>query len=106
MANNTVTRTMLVEAICREAGLSRNECANLLEDVLKTVADRLAEGTTVKIANFGSFIVRHKKSRIGRNPKTGEETPISARRAVVFRPAKKLKYRVNHSEVPPTGQVE
>ncbi len=97
MANNTVTRTTLVEAICQEVGLSRNECADLLEDVLKTVTDRLAEGTTVKIAKFGNFTVRHKAKRMGRNPKTGKETPISARRVVVFKPGEKLKHRVNQS---------
>ncbi len=106
MANNSVTRNTLVEALNQEVGLSRNECGELLEDVLKTVTDRLAEGTTVMITNFGSFSVRHKGPRMGRNPKTGEEAPIPARRVVVFRPAKKLRHWVNHSEGPPTGQIE
>ena len=106
MTNATVTRTTLVEALNQEVGLSRNGCAELLEDVLRTITDRLAEGTTVKIANFGSFSVRHKKTRMGRNPKTGEKIPISARRVVVFKPAQKLKHRVNHSEVPHTGLIE
>ena len=95
MANNTVTRTTLVEAICREVGLSKNGCTDLLEDILRIVTNRLAEGTDVKIANFGSFTVRHKGARMGRNPKTGEEVPISARRVVVFKPAQKLKHQVN-----------
>ena len=90
MANNSVTRTTLVEALNQEVGLSRNECAELLEDFLRAITDRLAEGTTIKITNFGSFSVRHKGARMGRNPKTGEEVPISARRLVVFRPAQKL----------------
>ncbi len=106
MANTTVTRNTLVEALNQDVGLSRNECAELLEDILRTITDRLAEGTTVKIANFGSFSVRHKKTRMGRNPKTGEEVPISARRVVVFKPAQKLKHRVNHSEGPHTGLIE
>ncbi len=106
MANTTVTRNTLVEALNQDVGLSRNECAELLEDILRTITDRLAEGTTVKIPNFGSFSVRHKKTRMGRNPKTGEEVPISARRVVVFKPAQKLKHRVNHSAGPHTGLIE
>ncbi len=106
MANTTVTRNTLVEALNQDVGLSRNECAELLEDILRTITDRLAEGTTVKIANFGSFSVRHKKTRMGRNLKTGEEVPISARRVVVFKPAQKLKHRVNHSAGPHTGLIE
>ena len=95
MNGDTVTRNTLVDALFQEVGLSRHECADLLEDVLKTVTDRLAEGTNLKIAKFGSFSVRHKKSRMGRNPKTGEEVPITARRVVVFKPAQRLKHRVN-----------
>ena len=106
MANATVTRNTLVEALNQEVGLSRNECAELVEDFLRAITDRLAEGTTVKIPNFGSFSVRHKRARMGRNPKTGEEAPIPARRVVVFRPAQKLKHRVNHSEGPLTGRIK
>ena len=106
MTNAAVTRTTLVEALNQEVGLSRNECAELLEDILRAISDRLAEGATVKIANFGSFFVRHKGPRMGRNPKTGEEVPILARRVVVFKPAQKLKHRVNHSEGPHTGRIE
>ncbi len=106
MTNASVTRTTLVEALNQEVGLSRNECAELLENALRAISDRLAEGSTVKITNFGSFSVRHKRTRMGRNPKTGEEAPIPARRVVVFRPAQKLKHRVNHSEGPHTGRIE
>lgn len=106
MANNSVTRTTLVEALSQEVGLSRNECAELLEDFLRAITDRLAEGTTVKITSFGSFSVRHKGPRMGRNPKTGEEAQISPRRVVVFRPAQKLKHRINHSEGPHKGRIE
>ena len=95
MTGDTVTRNTLVDALYKEVGLSRHECADLLEDILNTVVDRLAEGTAVKIANFGSFLVRHKRERMGRNPKTGEQVPITARRVVVFKPAQKLKHRVN-----------
>ncbi len=106
MANNTVTRNTLVEALNQEVGLSKNECAELLEDLLKTITDHLAEGSTVKIDNFGSFSVRHKGPRMVRNPKTGEGVPISARRVVVFKPARKLKHRVNQSEGPHAGLIE
>ncbi len=106
MPNAAIIRTTLVEALNQEVGLLKNECAELLEDVLRIITDRLAEGTTVKITNFGSFSVRHKGTRVGRNPKTGEEVPISARRVVVFKPAQKLKHRVNHSEGPNPGLIE
>ena len=71
-----------------------------MEDVLRIIPSRVAEGATGKITDFGSFSDSHKGARMGRNPKTGEEAPISARRVVVFRPAQKLKHRVNHSEGP------
>ena len=98
MATNTVTRTDLIEAIHEEVGLPRNECAELLGDVLKTVAACLAEGDPVKVSSFGSFTVRQKSERPGRNPRTGEEAMISPRKVVVFRPSLKFKHRVNHPE--------
>ena len=106
MTNATVTRDTLVEALYQELGLTRNECVEVLEDVLRVITDCLTEGTIVKVANFGSFSVRHKGARMGRNPKTGEGVPISARRVVLFKPAQKLKHRVNHSEGPTAGQIE
>ncbi len=106
MANATVTRNTLVEVLNQEEGLSRNECAELLEDFLRTITDCLAEGTPVKIDNFGRFSVRHKGARMGRNPKTGEEASIPARRVVVFKPSQKLKHRVNHSKGLLPGRIE
>ena len=106
MANATVTRTTLVEALRKKVGRPKKECAELLEEFLGTMTDCLAEGTTIKVPNFGSFSVRHKGSRIGRNPKTGEEFPIPARRVVRFRPAEKLKHRINNPESPHTGQIK
>jgi len=106
MTNATVTRTTLVGALSQELGLSRNECSKLLGDFLRAITDRLAQGATIKISNFGSFSVRHKGARMGRNPKTGEEATIPARRVVVFKPSQKLKHRVNHSEGPHTGRIE
>ena len=105
MANATVTRSTLVDALSQEVGLSKNECAKLLEDFLRTMTDCLAEGATIKIINFGSFSVRHKRFRIGRNPKTGEEAQVPARRVIRFRSSQKLKHRVNNSEGPHMGQI-
>ncbi len=95
MAGKTVTRAQLSEAVYQEVGLSRNESAQLVESVLGEIADGLAQGESVKISSFGSFSVRQKGRRIGRNPKTGEEVPILPRRVLVFRPSHVLKDRVN-----------
>ena len=94
MRGNTVTRSQLSEAIYQEVGLSRNESADLLETVLNEISEALAKGETVKISSFGSFSVREKGERIGRNPKTGEEVPILPRRVLVFRPSQLLKTRI------------
>ena len=95
MAGRTVTRAQLSEAVYQEVGLSRNESADLVESVLGRIADRLVEGETVKVSSFGSFYVREKGQRVGRNPKTGEEAPILPRRVLVFRPSHVLKDRIN-----------
>lgn len=95
MAGKTVTRAQLSEAVYQEVGLSRNESAQLVESVLEEIVGGLVEGSVVKISSFGSFSVREKGARIGRNPKTGEEVPISPRRVLVFRPSHVLKDRIN-----------
>ncbi len=95
MAGNTVTRAQLSEAVYQEVGLSRNESADLVESVLKEIEESLIRSETVKISSFGSFYVREKGRRIGRNPKTGEEVPILPRRVLVFRPSHVLKDRIN-----------
>ena len=91
----TVTRAHLAEMIHAEVGLSRNECADLLESVLSRVSATLEDGESVKISGFGTFSVRQKGRRVGRNPKTGKEVPIMPRRVLVFRPSHVLKARVN-----------
>ena len=96
----TVTRAQLGESVYQEVGLSRNESADLLESVLNLVSDALARGETVKISSFGSFSVRKKGQRIGRNPKTGEEVPILPRKVLVFRPSQVLKNRINEQRQP------
>jgi integration host factor subunit alpha len=95
MSGKTITRATLSEAVYQEVGLSRNESADLLESVLNEITSALAEGDTVKLSSFGSFSIRQKGRRIGRNPKTGEEVPILPRRVLVFRPSQVLKTRIN-----------
>ena len=95
VAGNTVTRTQLTEAVYQEVGLSRNESAELVESILSEICGSLVQGETVKVSSFGSFSVRQKSERIGRNPKTGEQVPISPRRVLVFRPSHVLKEKVN-----------
>ena len=79
----------------RTVGLSRNESSELVEQVLRYMSDALVRGETVKISSFGTFSVRSKSARIGRNPKTGEEVPIEPRRVLTFRPSHIMKERVD-----------
>jgi integration host factor subunit alpha len=95
MAGNTLTRSDLSEAVYREIGLSRNESSELVETILDRISDALVRGEHVKISSFGTFTVREKGARMGRNPKTGEEVPIDPRRVLVFRPSHIMKERVN-----------
>jgi len=94
MANKTLTRMDLSEAVFREVGLSRNDAAQMVESVLTYMSDALARGEPVKISSFGTFSVRDKSARVGRNPKTGEEVPIQPRRVLTFRPSHLMKDRV------------
>ena len=95
MAGRTVARAHLTEAVGQEVGLSRNESAQLVESVLEEISSTLARGESVKVSSFGTFSVRDKAQRIGRNPKTGEEVPILPRRVLVFRASHVLKDRIN-----------
>ncbi|TYB89747.1 integration host factor subunit alpha [Oceaniovalibus sp. ACAM 378] len=94
MSDKTLTRMDLSEAVFREVGLSRNESAQLVESVLGHMSDALANGESVKISSFGTFSVREKSARVGRNPKTGEEVPIHPRRVLTFRPSHLMRDRV------------
>ncbi len=91
----TVTRADLVDAVYKEIGLSRSESSIIIESILGHISSALINGETVKLSGFGTFDVRHKKSRMGRNPKTGREVPITSRRVLSFRPSNILKKRVN-----------
>ncbi|HKJ73313.1 MAG TPA: integration host factor subunit alpha [Alphaproteobacteria bacterium] len=97
MSDKTVTRAQLSEAVYQEVGLSRNESADLVEAVIREISDSLVHGNSVKISSFGSFLLREKGGRMGRNPKTGEEVPIEPRRVLVFRPSHVLKERINRA---------
>lgn len=94
MSDNTLTRMDLSEAVYNAVGLSRNESAQLVESVLQHMSDALVSGETVKISSFGTFSVRAKSARVGRNPKTGDEVPIHPRRVLTFRPSHLMKDRV------------
>ena len=91
----TVTRQDLAEAVYREIGLSRTESSALVESVIDHIGDALEKGEHVKLAGFGTFSLRDKRERIGRNPKTGEEVPITPRRVLVFKPSQVLRERVD-----------
>ena len=90
----TMTRADLADVVHREIGLSRSESANIVERVLHHMCAALADGQNVKISGFGSFILRDKGERVGRNPKTGVEVPITPRRVLTFRASQGLRQKV------------
>ena len=94
MSGKTLTRADLSEAVHLQVGLSRNESGQLVEAIINHISDALVAGEQVKISSFGTFSVREKGARVGRNPKTGEEVPISPRRVLSFRPSHLMKERV------------
>ena len=100
MAGHTLTRADLADAVYQRVGLSRAESSALVELVLKEMSDTLASGESVKLSSFGSFLIREKGERIGRNPKTGVEVPITPRRVMVFKASNILKSRINGVDVP------
>ncbi|HEX4157563.1 MAG TPA: integration host factor subunit alpha [Rhizomicrobium sp.] len=95
MSSYTLTRADLSEAVFRAVGLSRNESSQMVEDILEEICAALARGESVKLSSFGTFSVRNKAQRVGRNPKTGHEVPIAPRRVLVFRPSHVLKSMIN-----------
>lgn len=98
MTNRTLTRADLAESVYEQVGLSRNESSDLVEQVLDEISATLIDGNGVKISSFGSFSIREKGERIGRNPKTGVEVPILPRKVLVFRASHVLKDRINKGE--------
>lgn len=103
MGARTITRADLCEAVYQRVGLSRTESATLVEAVLEEISSTLEGGETVKLSSFGSFVVREKGERIGRNPKSGVEVPIPPRRVLVFKPSNILKTRINSRANGKTG---
>lgn len=95
VSNATVTRADLAETLYREIGLSRHESSELVEAIIGYISDTLLKGEKVKIAGFGTFSLRDKRERIGRNPKTGKVVPITSRRVIVFKPSQVLRERVD-----------
>ena len=95
MTTGTLTRADLTESVFQAVGLSRTDSAQMVEDMLEEVCSALARGETVKLSSFGTFAVRQKGRRVGRNPKTGQEVPILPRRVLVFRASQVLKERIN-----------
>lgn len=91
---DTLTRAEIAEAINRKLGLSRSESLGMVESILQLMSDALARGENVKISGFGTFLLRDKSERVGRNPKTGVEVPITPRRVMTFRASQMLKDRV------------
>ena len=94
MSQKTLTRADLAEAVYRQVGLSRSESASLVETVLEEICQAAVRGEQIKLSSFGTFSVRQKNERIGRNPKTGQEVPITPRRVMMFRPSNILKEKV------------
>ena len=97
MTSKTITRVELADAIVREVGITRQESGDILDRMLELIGKSLEHENEVKLSRFGNFVVRKKSARAGRNPKTGEDIPIKARRVVTFRPGQKLKSRVENS---------
>ena len=97
MSDKTLTRADLVDSVVKSVGLPRHEAAELVETVLQELSTALARGEPVKLSSFGSFGIREKRQRIGRNPKTGEEVPITPRRVLVFRASNIMKKRIDET---------
>lgn len=91
---SVTTRTKLVETLFHELGLNKREAKELIEEFFEVISTALETGEDIRVSGFGNFMLRQKKARPGRNPRTGEEVSVSARRVVIFRPGRKLRERV------------
>jgi integration host factor subunit alpha len=104
MSTDTLTRADLTEAVFQSVGLSRHDSAQMVEDMLEEICSALARGESVKLSSFGTFAVRQKAQRMGRNPKTGDEVPIAPRRVLVFRPSHVMKSIINGETPEPEAE--
>lgn len=95
MSGETVTRAHLTEVVHSQVGISRTDASHLIENVLDEIVRSLEAGQSVKISSFASFILRDKKERVGRNPRTGKEAAITGRRVVLFRPSQQMRKKIN-----------
>jgi integration host factor subunit alpha len=95
MAQKTITRLQLAEAVYKTAHVSRIQSAALVEAFLTEITECLERGEPVRLSSFGSFIVRERRQRLGRNPKTGRQVKIPARRVLLFKPSAVLRARIN-----------
>ncbi|GAA0725909.1 integration host factor subunit alpha [Sphingomonas japonica] len=93
-SGGTLTRADLADALQRDVGLSRADSSRMVEQILEHMCEALSKGENVKISGFGSFILRDKGERIGRNPKTGVEVPIAPRRVLTFRASQMMRDRI------------
>ena len=100
-----MTKADIIESVYEKVGFSKKEAADVVEMVFDTIKETLERGEKIKISGFGNFIVREKKSRVGRNPQTGQEIEISARRVLTFRPSQVLKNALNGEEESTPGPV-
>jgi integration host factor subunit alpha len=98
-SHNTVTKADLVEKVYERLGFSKKEAADLVELIFSTLKESITTGEKVKISGFGNFVVRSKRSRIGRNPQTGDQITISARHVLTFRPSQVLKAMLNGEDL-------
>ena len=104
MSGETLTRADLTEAVHREVGLTRQDCAELVERTLELMTEALEGGDEVKLSGFGVFQVRDKRARMGRNPKTGAPAPIDPRRVISFRASLLVKERVDRAHLGRMGE--
>lgn len=99
LGKSTMTKADIVEKVYQKIGFSKKEASELVEMLFGQLKETLQKGDKVKISGFGNFIVREKKSRIGRNPQTGDQITISARRVLTFRPSQVLKAILNGEDI-------
>lgn len=95
---SVLTKAVIVETLCSELKINKTEAIELVEEFFEVIKETLESGQNIKLSGFGNFILRNKKERPGRNPKTGEEIPVEARRVVTFKTGLKLKNKIEEAK--------